>query len=144
MCLLAGAVAVPLFAADLPWITSLPDAQAQAKKENKLVLIDFTGSDWCESCKELDLEVFDKPQFAKFAKTNLVLVQVDMPIAKKQSAELEAANQALTNRFKVRGFPTLFVLDPGGMAVWTNEGVPDGGLKDVLSKLKKLKKDIKS
>ena len=56
-------------------MTSVPDAQAQAKKESKLVLLNFTGSDWCPACKKLDAEVFSKKEFSDYAKKNLVLVR---------------------------------------------------------------------
>ena len=58
-------------AADAPWLTSVPDALAQAKKENKLVLLNFTGSDWCIGCRRLDVEVFSKPEFINYAKQTL-------------------------------------------------------------------------
>ena len=77
LCLLGCWMTFQLQAADLTWLTSVPDAQAQAKKESKLVLLDFTGSDWCSWCKKLDAEVFSQPQFADYAKKNLVLVEVD-------------------------------------------------------------------
>ncbi|HUA68763.1 MAG TPA: thioredoxin family protein, partial [Candidatus Saccharimonadales bacterium] len=51
-------------AADLNWLTDVPKAEAQAKTENKLVLLDFTGSDWCIWCKKLDEDTFSKPEFA--------------------------------------------------------------------------------
>src|SRR3954466_2554744 len=82
-------------AEELKWLTDLPKAQAQAKKENKLVMLDFTGSDWCIWCKKLNAEVFSKPEFADYAKKNLVLVEVDFPNGKEQSAELKKANQEL-------------------------------------------------
>jgi thiol:disulfide interchange protein len=31
----------------LNWGTDLPKALAQAKADKKMVLLDFTGSDWC-------------------------------------------------------------------------------------------------
>ncbi|HZF00735.1 MAG TPA: thioredoxin family protein [Methylomirabilota bacterium] len=82
-------------AADLNWLTDLPKAQAQAKIENKLVLLDFTGSDWCGWCKKLDAETFSKSEFADYAVKNLVLVQLDYPNKKPQSDDLKKANAAL-------------------------------------------------
>jgi protein disulfide-isomerase len=139
-CLLAGWMTLSLCAADLTWLTSLPEAQARAKQENKLVLIDVTGSDWCLSCKELELDVFKKPQFIDYAKTNLVLLQIDFPLGIKQSPELEAANIALTNQFQVRGFPTILVLNPNGKLVWKEEGYLEGGPKAMIARLNKAEK----
>src|ERR1051326_4751371 len=71
-------------AEELNWQTDLAKAQAQAKKENKLVMLDFTGSDWCGWCIKLNKEVFSKPEFVDYPKKNLVLVEVDFPRSKKQ------------------------------------------------------------
>src|SRR5438128_6685853 len=88
-------------AEELQWMTDLPKAQAKAKAENKLVMMDFTGSDWCGWCIKLNKEVFSKPEFAEYAKKNLVLVEVDFPTKKKQSPELKKANEGLQEKYKV-------------------------------------------
>src|SRR5207249_3047357 len=43
---LAGLVFLPAIAAGATWLTDLPAAQATAKAQGKIVLVDFTGSDW--------------------------------------------------------------------------------------------------
>ena len=127
-------------AADSTWLTSVPDAQAQAKKENKLVLLNFTGSDWCSWCKKLDAEVFSKTEFSDYAKKNLVLVEVDFPNQKKLPAALVKANDALKDKYKINGYPTLIVLKPDGTVVWNQEGYMEGGPKAVIAKLDAAKK----
>jgi len=129
-----------LAAAEAQWLTSVPEAQALAKKENKLVLMDFTGSDWCSWCKKLDAEVFTKPEFIDYAKKNLVLVQVDFPRGKSQSQDLQQANQALQSKYKVNGFPTLVVIKPDGSIVWQQVGYLEGGPPAVIAELDKAKK----
>jgi protein disulfide-isomerase len=111
-----------LQAGDAPWLTSVPEALAQAKKENKLVLLDFTGSDWCLPCQKLAKNVFSTSEFAGYAQTNLVLVELDFPLAKKQSPELIAANSALQEKYHVDGQPTVILLKPDGAALWTHAG----------------------
>lgn len=135
MCWMCGNLAF----ADTSWLTSLPAAQAQAKKENKLVFMDFTGSDWCGWCKKLDAEVFTKPEFMAYAKKNLVLVQVDFPAQKEQSADLKAANKALQSKYNVNGFPTLVVIKPDGTIVWQQVGYMEGGPAAVIAALDKAK-----
>jgi len=129
-----------LQAADLTWLTSVPNAQAQAKKESKLVLLDFTGSDWCSWCKKLDAEVFSQAQFADYAKKNLVLVEVDFPAQKKLDAALVKANDALKDKYKITGYPTLIVLKPDGTVVWNQVGYMEGGPAAVIAKLDEAKK----
>ena len=116
-----------LLAADAQWLTSVPDAMAQAKKENKLVLLDFTGSDWCPPCKLMDADIFSKSEFTDYAKKNVVLVLVDFPEKNTQLAELKDANDALQNKYEVEGFPTLIVLMPDGKIVWKHMGYLEGG-----------------
>src|SRR6266436_3849413 len=98
----------------LTWSTDLPKALQQAKAEKKLVLMDFTGSDWCPPCKALHKNVLSSEAFADYAKKNLVLVDVDFPRQKTLTEELKKANEKLSERFKVEGFPTIVVLSEDG------------------------------
>ncbi len=126
-------------AAELNWLTDLPKAQAQAKTEKKLVMLDFTGSDWCGWCIKLNKEVFSQPEFADYAKKNLVLVEVDFPRSKPQSAELKKANAALQDKYKIEGYPTIIVLNGEGQKVG-ELGYQPGGPKAFIAELDKLKK----
>ena len=101
-------------AAELQWNTDLAKAQEQAKKENKLVMLDFTGSDWCGWCIKLNKDVFSTQEFADYAKKNLVLVEVDFPRHKELAANQKKANQALQEKYKIEGYPTIIVLNPEG------------------------------
>ena len=135
--LLGGALAVR---ADGPaWFADATKAQAQAKAEKKLVLLDFTGSDWCGWCIRLNSEVFTKPEFAEYAKKNLVLVEVDFPRRKKLSPEQEKANNALAAKYQIEGFPTLVILDGNGRKVGALSYMA-GGPKPFIAELDKLKK----
>lgn len=137
--LLATLALLKVSAAELEWMTDLPKAQARAKEEKKLVMMNFTGSDWCGWCIKLDKEVFSKPEFAEYAKQNLVLVEVDFPTQKKQSAALKKANEALEKKYKVEGYPTIIVLSSEGKKVG-ELGYMKGGPKAFTAELEKLKK----
>jgi thioredoxin-related protein len=132
-------VAGTLLAGDLHWSTSVPEAKAKAQKESKLVLLDFTGSDWCGWCKKLDAETFSKSEFADYAKKNLVLVEVDFPRSKTQSDDLKMANQELAKKYEVSGYPTLVVLKPDGTVVWKQVGYLAGGPEAMIAKLDEAK-----
>jgi protein disulfide-isomerase len=134
----------PGLAADSSWLTDLPKAKAQAKAEGKLVLMDFTGSDFCSSCIRLHKEVFPAKEFAAFAKQRLVLVEVDFPLKKKQPAELKAANEALAKEFKVDGYPTLILLGSDGKKLGELEfDLFDASAKDLIAAIEKLAKPTK-
>src|SRR5438876_9375189 len=96
------------------WLTDLSKAQWQAKAENKLVLMDFNGSDWCPPCKQLKKNVLSTSEFEKFAKDHLVLVDVDFPRSKEQPKALKDANEKLQQKFNIEGYPTIIVLDGDG------------------------------
>lgn len=123
----------------LDWMTDLPKAQAKAKAENKLVMMDFTGSDWCIWCKRLNKEIFSTQDFADYAAKNLVLVEVDFPRAKPQSYEQKKANQTLASKYNIQGYPTVIVLNGNGKKVG-ELGYLEGGPKAFIAELDKLKK----
>src|SRR5258708_33083688 len=74
------------------WMTDLPSAQATAKAENKVVLLNFTGSDWCGWCIRLRSEVFSQPEFDAYSNDHLVLVEADFPRRKALPADLQQPN----------------------------------------------------
>jgi protein disulfide-isomerase len=121
------------------WQTDLPKAQAQAKTEKKLVLLDFTGSDWCGWCIKLNKEVFSQNEFIEYAKKNLVLVEVDFPRKKQLSAAQKQANDALAKKYNIQGYPTIIVLNGDGKKVG-ELGYQPGGPKPFIAELDKFKK----
>ncbi len=122
------ALTVPLLASDIAWKTDLPQALAQAAQEEKKVLILFTASDWCSPCKELEKHVLSTPEFAQYVQESLILVELDYPQG-KQTAELARTNAALAEKYQVRGFPTILILDASGVA----QGGFVGSRKDMAS-----------
>jgi len=137
--LAACGVLLTASAADLNWQTDLKKAQAEAKQENKMVLLDFTGSDWCGWCIKFNKEVLSTPEFATYAAKNLVLVELDFPHQKPQSAELKKANEALKNEYNVRGFPTFVVLSKDGKEIGRQVGYSKGGPEAFTAKLDSFK-----
>jgi protein disulfide-isomerase len=131
-------LASPAFA-ELSWTTDVPKALETAKAENKLVMLDFTGSDWCGWCIKLNKEVFSTPEFAEYAKKHLVPVEVDFPKKKTQSAELKKANMDLQKKYRIQGYPTIIVLNSLGKQVG-ELGYEAGGPKNFIAKLDALRK----
>lgn len=121
------------------WEENYENALAEAKEGGKLVLLDFTGSDWCGWCMKIDEEVFSKSAFKKFAKDNLVLVELDYPRGKSQTKKLKEQNAGLRTQFGVRGYPTIIIVDATGkeQARW------GGYSKEFLSELKEKVSGLK-
>ena len=65
-------------------------------------------------CIKLDKEVFSQEAFQNYAAEALVLVELDFPRGKDQSAKLKAQNKALAEKYGIRGFPTILILSPEG------------------------------
>ncbi len=109
------AALAPAWAAE--WMTDLEAAKAKAAAENKAVLVDFTGSDWCAWCIRLRQQVLDTPAFETYARDKFVLMEVDVPRNPSFNKELRARNEKLCEEYGVEGFPTVLVLTPQGDVV---------------------------
>jgi len=122
---------------NIQWIKSYDLALENAKKENKPILLNFTGSDWCGWCIRLKKEVFDKKVFKQFASTNLVIVELDFPRNRKQAKKIIAQNQRLQRKYRVRGFPSIILLDSNGKFI-KKTGYQAGGAKAYVNHLKRI------
>jgi len=94
------------------WHTKIGPAVDKAIAEKKPLALFFTGSDWCGWCKRLQAEVFEKPEFEKWANDNVVLVELDYPRRTPQAEDLKEQNQNILRMFGVRGYPTLWFVNP--------------------------------
>jgi len=125
--------------AEPSWGTDYKKAQEEAKSGKKLLLVDFTGSDWCGWCIKLNREVFSKPEFKDYATKNLVLLEVDFPRAKVLPDPVKRQNQELANEYQIQGFPTIVVLDGEGHKVG-ELGYMEGGAPAFIAELEKFRK----
>ena len=109
------------------WTEDYEKAVEKAKTEKKNLLLDFTGSDWCGFCMALDKEVFETPKFKTWAHKNVVLVTVDFPHNKQQTAKVKAQNADLKTKFmNSGGYPTIVVIDPDGKVLVRKTGYSPG------------------
>ena len=98
----------------LSWETNFEAAAQRAEREGKLLLVEFTGSDWCGACMQMHRSVLDKPEFADGIRPGFIPVCLDYPRKTEQAAELKKQNNELARRYAIQGFPTLLVLTPAG------------------------------
>ena len=120
---------------ELNWESNLEQAIEQAKKENKAVLVNFTGSDWCIWCKRLSSEVFQQEAFKNYADDNLVLVMLDFPRNIQQSAETQVYNRNLAQKYGIQGFPTILIFNNQGKMV-AQTGYQPGGPEKYVEHIK--------
>jgi protein disulfide-isomerase len=118
------------------WLTDFDEALRVAAVKKLPVLVDFTGSDWCGWCIRLDKEVFSQEAFKAYARENLVLVKLDFP-RKPLPREQAARNQALADKYKIVGFPTIVLVDAEGRELSRTSYKP-GGADAYVKHLKAL------
>jgi protein disulfide-isomerase len=122
-------------ASDLQWRTDLPGGLKQAQLKGRLVLLDFTGSDWCPWCIKFDHDVLSTDDFAAYAEDKLELVRLDFPRQTPQSDELKRANAALASQFGVSGYPTYVLLNSDGRELGRQVGYLEGGPTAFIAEL---------
>ena len=112
-----GSAAARKEARQAKWLTSFSHATGQARKEDKLIMAYFRGSDWCDFSKKLDREVLSTDLFIDWAEKNLILLEVDLPAEKRQSPSQKKHNDALVERYSVNRTATFVFIDSDGEPV---------------------------
>jgi thiol-disulfide isomerase/thioredoxin len=111
------------------WTMDFEAAKAKAAELNLPVLLDFTGSDWCGACKQMDAYVLQRQRFLAFAKDRLMLVTIDIPRDWSAIPEkYRARNEKMQEQYQIAKFPTLLLLDSNGSTVLGEaRGIPEMG-----------------
>ncbi len=105
------------------WLVNFAKAKAQAAKEGKGIMMEFTGSDWCPPCKALHKNVLVKDVFKQEMPKHFILLKLDNPRDKsKQTPEEIAQYKKLSKEYKVSGVPTVFLADANGKAFFKKVG----------------------
>lgn len=102
------------------WLTNFDAAKDKAAKENKYILLNFSGSDWCAPCIKMKKEVFESEAFLTKAEAQLVLVRADFPRSKKNQLSQEQIkhNEALAEKYNPLGkFPYTLLMDANGSVI---------------------------
>ncbi len=116
------------------WLTDFEQARKQAKEQERPILVNFSGSDWCGWCIRLDKEVLEKAEFKAYAKENLVLFVADFPRQTKLPEQTATQNQTLLERYGVQGFPTVLLVNAKGEVI-ARTGYQPGGAKAYIEHL---------
>lgn len=110
------------------WETDFDVATQKAKTENKLILLNFSGSDWCAPCIRLKKEILDASDFTDFANQHLILVNANFPRLKKNQLpkNQQKKNDKLADQYNPTGiFPYTLLVDPEGKVLRSWEGYPE-------------------
>ena len=123
------------------WLTDFEAAKNTAARENKLVLLNFSGSDWCAPCIKMKAEVFETQPFLSLAERQLVLIRADFPRSKKRQLSKDQIkhNEALAARYNPSGkFPLTLLLDAKGKIIKEWDGYVFGSQDKFMGDLAKV------
>jgi len=134
MLILVYCTTASLASSDSLWQTDFDAAMISAEKNDKDLLLSFSGSDWCPWCQKLDKEVFDQDLFKQSAPKNYILLNLDFPKKKQLPDVLKNQNEKLQKRYKVTGFPTIILTDSAGEP-YAQLGYRQGGPEKYLDHL---------
>ncbi|ATL49234.1 thiol-disulfide isomerase [Chitinophaga caeni] len=124
------------------WLGNIQEAKTTATKEHKLILLNFSGSDWCGPCIRLTKDVFESENFSNYAKDNLVLVRADFPRQKKHRLDKEQVkrNEQMADQYNPNGiFPYTLLLDENGKILKSWEGNPGLDADEMIAAIKSVK-----
>lgn len=119
------------------WLNNYETAIEQSQKENKPILLVFSGSDWCKPCIRLEEKVFKSEEFKQFASDKLILLKADFPRKRKNklSKTQKKHNEALAEKYNKKGqFPLVLLINSQGKVVKTinaNNNNPEAVIKQI-------------
>jgi thioredoxin-related protein len=123
------------------WHTNFEKAREIAKENKELMMLNFSGSDWCGPCIRLRQEVFDNDAFKQLAGNSLILVNADFPRNKKNQLpdDLQRQNEALADKYNPQGkFPYTVILTPEGKVIRSWEGYPGSNSEQFIAQIKSV------
>jgi len=110
------------------WQTDFEKARQSASAEHKLIILNFSGSDWCGPCIRMHNEIFESSDFTQYAGQHLILVNADFPRLKKNQLpkDQQRKNDQLADVYNKEGiFPLTLLLTPDGKVLKKWEGFPN-------------------
>jgi thioredoxin-related protein len=132
-----GFIAIPFS----NWQPSFEKAKEIAKDKHQLILLNFSGSDWCGPCIRMRKEIFDSETFSAMADSLLVLVNADFPRNKKNQPDksVQAQNEMLADKYNTEGkFPLTVLLDENGNLIKSWDGLPKESAQQFACEIKAL------
>ncbi len=122
------------------WGSDIEKAKKEAASSGKMILLNFSGSDWCIPCIKMKKAIFENAAFTNYAVSNLVLVRADFPRSKKNklTKEQKKNNESLAATYNKKGaFPFTVLIDAKGNIVKTWDGLPDTTPEIFVEQVKK-------
>ena len=121
------------------WQPNFESAKKIAKEKHELILLNFSGSDWCGPCMRLRKEILDNDAFLKLTDTSIVMVNADFPRNRKNQldAQTRKQNDALADKYNPEGkFPFTLLLTSDGKVVKTWDALPNESAEEFTNEVK--------
>lgn len=132
---------VILFASFAQGQTIFESAQKNAKDKHQLILLNFSGSDWCIPCIKMRKEIFENANFKEMSDSLLIIVNADFPRNKKNqpNIDIQKQNEALAERYNPNGaFPYTLLLDADGKVLKTWDGFPKNDVASFTGEIRTI------
>ncbi len=135
------AVLFTSFLSSVTWIGDFKEAESEATKSHELIIINFSGSDWCGPCIRLRKEILESATFENYASGHLILVRADFPRQKKNQVNKDQVkrNEALADKYNPEGkFPFTLLVDEHGKILKQWDGFPDVSPEHFVDEIKSI------
>ncbi len=124
------------------WQTNFEQAKSIAVKENKNIVLVFSGSDWCAPCMKLEKSIWMSEEFKVEAEKNWVTYKADFPKKKANqlAPEITEQNKVLAEKYNKGGsFPLVVLLDKNGKVLGMT-GFKNVSPAEYIAMIKKFEK----
>lgn len=142
-----SAILMVVFSVGFHAQSRLETARKAAAENKELILLNFSGSDWCIPCIKLHKNIIEAEDFKKLEADHIILyINADFPRNKKNqlSPELKKENAALADQYNPKGlFPYTLLLDSEGKILKTWEGLPSENALDFSNEIRSVKESLK-
>ncbi len=123
------------------WQPDFDTAKLTAKTHHQLILLNFSGSDWCGPCMRMQKEIFENKTFTGMADSILVMVNADFPRNKKHQLvkNITKQNEKLADQYNPQGkFPFTVLLDSNGKIIKSWDGLPTQNAAEFAKQIKTI------
>jgi len=125
----------------------LETAKKTAAENKELILLNFSGSDWCIPCIKLHKNIIETEDFKKLETENVIVyINADFPRNKKNqlSPELKKENALLADHYNSKGlFPYTLLLNSEGKVLKSWEGLPSENALAFSKEIRSIKENQK-
>ncbi|SHL96555.1 Thioredoxin-like [Chryseobacterium carnipullorum] len=123
-----SAIMMVMFSMGMNAQNRLENAKKEAMENKELILLSFSGSDWCIPCIKLHKNIIETEDFSKLQSDKIIVyINADFPRNKKNqlSSDIKKENASLADQYNPKGlFPYTLLLNSDGKVVKKWEGLP--------------------